>query len=152
MVYFIIVLVSTLLDQFTKYYVHDNFYNGQSITMIESFFNVTYINNKGAAWGIFYGKTIFLVALTVVAIVFLGIYFYKNKCKNERIAISLIMGGAIGNLYDRVFRDGSVVDFLDFYIFNYNYPVFNLADVFIVCGSILLIVATINKELKLKKN
>ena len=118
-----------------------------SITIIKNFFYLTYINNDGAAFSILVGKRIFLILIAVLVIVMLIRYIKKNNIQNklELVSISLIIGGSLGNLMDRVVR-GYVIDFLDFKIFNYNFPIFNLADTFIVIGVFLLLLKEIRKE------
>ena len=122
-------LISNLMD------IYD------SIVVIRNFFNITYVRNTGAAWSIFSDKTWFVILLSFIIIVILFIYIYKNKPKFliEIMGYSMILGGAIGNFIDRIIY-GYVIDFLDFSIFGYNYPIFNLADTFIVIGVILLLV------------
>lgn len=112
-----------------------------SITVVEDFFFLTYVRNKGAAWGIFSNNTLILALISVVFLFFL-IKYINNETEIKKInAISFgfILGGIAGNLLDRLIR-GYVVDFFRFVILGYNYPVFNIADVLIVIGVILFIV------------
>jgi signal peptidase II len=136
-----IVLVSTvLLDQVSKLIVDRTFPLYTSIPVIENFFNLTYIRNKGAAFGMLANshdtfRLAFLVLFSLVAIGFL-ITVLRRLPESERaltVALSLILGGAIGNLIDR-FLYGEVIDFLDFYWSNFHWPAFNLADSFITIG------------------
>jgi len=124
-------IVSNLMD------VHD------SIIVIKDFFYITYVRNTGAAWSIFADKTWMLVIISLIIISFIILYVLKNKPKNklEKIGYSMILGGAIGNFIDRIIY-GYVIDFFDFYIFGYSYPIFNLADTFIVIGVLLLVIYT----------
>ena len=117
--------------------VHD------SIIVIKDFFYITYVRNTGAAWSIFADKTWMLVIISLIIISFIILYVLKNKPKNklEKIGYSMILGGAIGNFIDRIIY-GYVIDFFDFYIFGYSYPIFNLADTFIVIGVLLLVIYT----------
>lgn len=121
-------VVSSLMD------VHD------SIIIIKNFFYITYVRNTGAAWSMFAGKTWLLIVVSLIIIGFICFYIYKNKPKSkiEMIGYSLVLGGAIGNFLDRVIY-GYVIDFFDFYIFGYNYPIFNVADIFIVVGVMILV-------------
>ena len=139
-------LLGVGLDQLTKYIVvHQIPFHGE-IPVIPGFFNLVYIRNKGAAFGFLSGSehgfapTLFLI-LTVVATGFVVYLLYRNINENWSItiSISLILGGALGNLIDRV-RSGSVVDFLDVYVKTTHWPSFNLADSFITVGGILLLV------------
>ncbi len=120
-------IVSNLMD------IHD------SIIVIKDFFYITYVRNTGAAWSMFAGKTWLLIIVSLMIIGFICFYIYKNKPKSkiEMVGYSLVLGGAIGNFLDRVIY-GYVIDFFDFYIFGYNYPIFNVADIFIVIGVMIL--------------
>lgn len=117
-----------------------------SIVIIENFFSLTYVHNFGAAWSILKDKRLFLILISVGALVVIIKYIkdFKDNFKN-RLAFSLLIGGLMGNLYDRIIY-GYVRDFLDFKIFNYNYPIFNIADIFIFCGILLLIIAVVKGE------
>lgn len=146
----IIIIISIILlciDQISKLLVVNLLTKTDSITIIKNFFYLTYINNDGAAFSILVGKRIFLILIAVLVIVMLIRYIKKNNIQNklELVSISLIIGGSLGNLMDRVIR-GYVIDFLDFKIFNYNFPIFNLADTFIVIGVFLLLLKEIRKE------
>ena len=125
------IVVSKLMD------VYD------SIVIIKDFFYITYVRNTGAAWSIFEGKTLGLVVVSLMIISFIIYYIFKNRPKNkfEIVGYSMILGGAFGNLFDRIIY-GYVVDFLDFYIFGYDYPIFNLADSFILVGVVILMIYT----------
>lgn len=152
-VYYLIALVVILVDQFSKWLIVKNMAIYEQITVIENFFYITSHRNKGAAWGILQGKMLFFYIIT--AIVVIGIIYYMQKyAKGDAllaISLSLILGGAIGNFIDRLFRK-EVVDFLDFIIFKYDYPIFNIADSALVVGVILMIIATFIDEKKKGKN
>lgn len=143
----IISIILLCIDQISKLLVVNLLTKTDSMTIIKNFFYLTYINNDGAAFSILVGKRIFLILIAVLVIVMLIRYIKKNNIQNklELVSISLIIGGSLGNLMDRVIR-GYVIDFLDFKIFNYNFPIFNLADTFIVIGVILLLLKEIRKE------
>ena len=143
----IISIILLCIDQISKLLVVNLLTKTDSITIIKNFFYLTYINNDGAAFSILVGTRIFLILIAVLAIVMLIRYIKKNNIQNklELVSISLIIGGSLGNLMDRVVR-GYVIDFLDFKIFNYNFPIFNLADTFIVIGVFLLLLKEIRKE------
>ena len=143
----IISIILLCIDQISKLLVVNLLTKTDSITIIKNFFYLTYINNDGAAFSILVGKRIFLILIAVLVIVMLIRYIKKNNIQNklELVSISLIIGGSLGNLMDRVVR-GYVIDFLDFKIFNYNFPIFNLADTFIVIGVFLLLLKEIRKE------
>ena len=140
--YLLTIVVLVTADQFSKFLIVKNFVENEKIVLIKDFFNITYIKNYGAGFSILQNQTIFLVVVTIAAIGFVTYLLIKSK-NNEafnRICYLLIIGGAIGNLIDRLTL-GYVIDFLDFYIFGYNFPVFNIADSFLTIGCILLIIS-----------
>ncbi len=126
-------------------------YYGQSITVIENFLYITSYRNRGAAWGILQGQMWFFYLITVVVVVGLIIYIQKLKKQDKwfGIALALMLGGAIGNFIDRVVRK-EVVDFLNTYIFTYDFPIFNVADSALVVGVIIMFIMTLF-EGKMKK-
>ena len=136
-----------ILDIVVKLIVKNNMYLNESIKIIDNFFYITYVKNTGAAWSILSGKQLLLILFTVIVIVWLVIYLYKKKTytRIEKIGYSLLLGGAVGNLIDRVVY-GYVIDYLNFYIFNYNYPIFNIADSCIVIGIMLLFISSWREE------
>lgn len=138
---FVIILGCIGLDQITKAIVRAHLKPKGSINIIENFFKFTYVENKGGAWGSFSGKLWLFIIVTVIA---LSVMFYLLKDFNLKtnpfysVGLCLIISGAIGNFIDRiVFK--YVTDFLDFYIFGYDFPVFNVADICIVIGAFMLI-------------
>ncbi len=138
MIWIIIILLVIVLDQISKAIITSNMTLGQDIIIIEKFFYLTYWENSGAAWGVFQNGTYFFIPLNLILT---GVLVYLlAKCSSSylKIALSLIIGGALGNVIDRIFRSGHVVDFLNFYIFGYDFPIFNIADSFIVVGTIVL--------------
>lgn len=152
MIYYLIGIVGlVLLDQLTKIQIENNFFVGDTIEIISNFFHITYVQNRGIAFGVFQGKINAISIATTIAIIGIIIYFFKNFKKIEvieRIAYMVIISGAIGNMIDRIFR-GYVVDMLDFRgIWQY---VFNLADVYINIG-VALIFLDILLKLKNKES
>ncbi|MDY5996755.1 MAG: signal peptidase II [Bacilli bacterium] len=143
----IISIILLCIDQISKLLVVNLLTKTNSITIIKNFFYLTYINNDGAAFSILVGKRIFLILIAVLVIVMLIRCIKKNNIQNklELVSLALIIGGSLGNLMDRLVR-GYVIDFLDFKLFNYNFPIFNLADTFIVIGVFLLLLKEIRKE------
>lgn len=134
------------IDQLSKMYVHTHFSLGESVMVIENFFNLTYVRNNGAAFGLFgeshplFREIFFLsmppIAVLVILIILRGV---SERDRVNIIALSLIFGGAIGNYIDRL-RFRYVIDFLDFHLANhYTWPAFNVADMGIVCGVGVLI-------------
>lgn len=133
----IIVLVIAL-DQISKLIVINNMELGQNIVIIKNFFHLTYWENSGAAWGIFKNGALVFIPLNLILSAVLAYILINSKSNYLRFSLSLIIGGALGNVIDRIFRNGKVVDFLSFNILGYDYPIFNIADSFIVIGTIFL--------------
>lgn len=135
-----------LIDLCTKYLIDKYFNLMETKTIINNFFSLTKVYNYGASWNILTGYRIILIIITIVILGFLFYYQTKFKINNRNImCFSLLYSGILGNLIDRVFR-GYVIDFLDFNILGYDYPVFNFADICIVFGIILMAIAIIKKE------
>lgn len=144
MLSYILAVVSAVLllgaDQLTKYLVSTGFTLGERREFLNGFIDLTYIHNRGGAWGLLYGKTYILIPITVIVMAVCIILYKKYGKKNKLLfwAIMLVLSGGIGNMIDRVFRDGNVIDFLHFE-FLPSFPVFNVADCAIVVGAGLLI-------------
>ena len=136
-------LVVILLDMISKYIVSRLLIVNESVMIIKNFFNITYVRNTGAAFSIFSGNTFLVMIVSFIIIIGIILYISKNKPSNkiDKISYSLILGGAIGNFIDRIIY-GYVRDFIEIDIFGWDYPIFNLADVFVVVGVILLVIAT----------
>ena len=143
---FIIAVLSLVIDQLTKILVGIFLTLNESVPILHNFFSITFIQNYGAAWNLLNNKVDFLIFVSLFAIFILYRYMYNFK-RNKRntLAFGLILGGIVGNLIDRVFL-GYVRDFLSFRFWNYQYPIFNFADTFIVIGVFLLILAIIKGE------
>lgn len=141
--------ISLILDQIIKIVVSSNMKLYQSINIINNFFSITYVRNNGAAWSILSGNRLLLIIVSLLALILIYLYFIKNQklTKLENFSYGLLIGGTIGNLIDRIIR-GYVIDYLDFKTFNYNFPVFNLADICIVIGVILVCVSLIGGEIR----
>lgn len=138
------VAIIVIVDQVTKAMILSTMTLHQSIPVINGLFHLTYIRNPGAAFGLFADKgndlrILFFVTVSVIAILFLISLYSKIPEKNfmGRLAIGMVLGGAIGNLIDRI-RFGEVVDFLDFFISSHHWPAFNVADSCISTGVVLL--------------
>ena len=143
----ILTILVILVDFFSKYIVSKLMTVNETINLIDNFFRITYVKNTGAAFSIFSNNTILVIIISVVVIGFLLFYIYKNKGNNklENVSYAFILGGAIGNLIDRLVY-GYVIDFLDFEILSYDAPIFNLADTFIVIGVILFLINTLRSR------
>jgi signal peptidase II len=139
----IVAAVILVLDQVTKLYIDHRFALYESVTVIENFFHITYVRNKGAAFGILADSTIRVpFFITVATIAALGILWYLRQLRKDQrllqFALSLVFAGAVGNLIDRV-RLGEVIDFLDVHWYHYHWPAFNVADSAITVGVGLLL-------------
>jgi|SRR5579862_8632054 len=144
--YFFLALLVVLLDRWTKRLVAARIAMYRHIQIIPGFFRLTHTENTGAAFSLFadspsHWKTALLIGFSVVAMVIVsGLLWRQARALTiTGLALSLILGGAVGNLWDRV-ASGRVVDFLLFYIKQYQWPVFNLADSAIVVGAALLVI------------
>lgn len=140
----IVSLLVIVFDQVIKYLINnclDLFYH---INIINNFFYITNVHNTGAAWNILDGNRFFLIFIALIAILSIYLLFIKNKELNKLDIISygLLIGGIIGNLIDRIIY-GYVIDYLEFIIFKYHYPIFNLADICIVISVILIVINSI---------
>ncbi|HEY2420498.1 MAG TPA: signal peptidase II [Neobacillus sp.] len=147
MFYYLIALFVILLDQTTKWLIVSRMNYGDSITIIDKFFYITSHRNSGAAWGILQGQMWLFYVITLIVIVAI-IYYIQKAAKGKwllGVSLSFMLGGAIGNFIDRVFRK-EVVDFIHTYIFGYNFPVFNIADSALVIGVILLMIQMLFDE------
>jgi signal peptidase II len=134
----IITLAILALDQATKLFIDSHLARYQSVTVIRNFFDITYVRNKGAAFGIFADSAVrlpFFIGISVLAAA--AILWYLARLSEEqtllRISLSLILAGALGNLIDRA-RLGEVIDFLDVHWHQYHWPAFNVADSAITVG------------------
>ncbi len=145
-VLFGVVLIIVGLDQVTKRLVVQTMHLHESIPVVSGFFNLTYIRNPGAAFGIFATtnstfRLIFFVVSSIFALGLLWTILYRMPSEHwwGHLTVSGIFGGAIGNLIDRL-RDGEVVDFLDFHVGGYHWPAFNVADSAISVGVVSLLI------------
>lgn len=144
---FLIILFTLLSDQLTKNWILLTYGEmSRFIAEITPFFNLVLVWNRGVSFGMFSDHPewmpiiLTIVALTITAI--LLVWLWKAETKLSVYALSFVIGGAIGNVIDRV-RFGAVVDFLDFHAFGYHWPAFNIADAAIFIGVVLLLIETI---------
>lgn len=140
-------LLLIVIDQVVKILVISKLALQQSIIIINNFFNITYVRNTGAAWSILSGNVLLLIMISVLALVAIYYYLIKDKYLNkiDIVSYSMLIGGIIGNLIDRIVH-GYVIDYLDFKIFNYNFPIFNIADTLIVISIIIIGISLIVGE------
>lgn len=136
----LISIILVILDRIVKIIVKSTLKLNVKNTIIDNFFYLTFCKNEGAAFSILNGKTFLLIIITLIFLYFLYFFIKREKNFNKFVIInySLLIGGIIGNLIDRIIY-GYVIDYFDFKIFNYNFAIFNLADTFIVIGVILLL-------------
>lgn len=145
MIYILIIAVGLILDRLSKIYAINNFIENPIKSQI---INFTYLENRGAAFGILQDKRIFFLLITVAIVLYLIYYFIKNYKNNPlilNIALSFIISGALGNFYDRAFN-GYVVDFIEFAFI--NFPIFNIADILVTigCGLAIIYILFIHEE------
>ena len=173
---YIIMIIGVILDQLTKVLINLNFTSdtcskclsgmlvkggklglfsvvkNRGIEIIPNFFYITKVENTGGAWGIFSNNAIAL-ALISIMVIFLIHFFIRQEKELNRLSITyygFLLAGIVGNLIDRLFN-GYVTDFLNFYIFNYDYPVFNIADILIVVGLMMMVFDVIRGEINERK-
>jgi signal peptidase II len=144
--HFLIAVLVVLLDRATKAVVARNISLHDGIQVIPGFFRITHVENRGAAFGLFADspgqwKIAMLVLFSIVALVVVTALLWRNShaMTSTGIGLALVLGGAVGNLWDRLLN-GRVVDFLLFYVGQYQWPAFNVADSAIVCGAGLLVI------------
>lgn len=146
-VIWIISFICIIIDQMIKFVINNNLDLYDQNTIIDNFFYLTNVRNYGAAWSILTGSRIMLIIVTIL--IMIGLYYFfirKEKMKKyEKVIYGFLYGGIIGNLIDRIFR-GYVIDYLEFYIFGYNFPVFNLADILIVISMFFIIISVIKGD------
>lgn len=141
LLWFILTAVMIAADRITKYYISITMELGEKTDVIDNFFYITHHTNKGAAWGLFHNANMTLILgimSVVVSIVMIFIFFRFDKWPIH-LSFAMIISGALGNAYGRILH-GEVTDFLDFYIFGYDFPIFNVADMMVTVGTIILIV------------
>src|SRR5262249_45281713 len=150
--YLLLVLATLILDRWTKVLIQNRFTLNESVPIIDGFFDITYVKNTGVAFGIFSSisspaKSVLLSLFTACAVVVVVAYSVRSPARKRllQVALALILGGALGNLYDRL-AYGYVVDFLEFYVGNYHWPSFNVADSAISTGVALLAIEIIRSE------
>lgn len=140
-------MIVVIIDQISKYFIQNNIIWQNHIEIIPNFFYITYAKNTGMGFSLLSGHTMLLALVSLIVV--LAICYYYIKCdRNDTLALityMLLIAGAIGNLIDRLLL-GYVRDFLDFYIFGYDFPIFNIADCAVTIGAILLILLFIKEE------
>jgi signal peptidase II len=148
----LIAIAVLLLDRLTKWAIVQTIVLEDAVSIVPGFFRLTHLENPGAAFSLFAEstspfKTALLIAFSLAALVVVALLLWKdrNTFNAGTLALSLILGGALGNLWDRL-ADGKVTDFLDFYIGAHHWPPFNIADSAIVVGALLLLLRMLRVE------
>ena len=142
----IVMIAWLIIDQATKIGVQKGLI--EHMEVIPGYFYITYVKNDGAAWSILAGKTYLLILIAIVALIVLGRLLWMAHVKKQRMmefALASMLAGALGNLIDRL-QFGYVRDFMEWYPFGYHFPIFNIADVALTLGVILLLIISLRME------
>jgi len=153
-IYAVLSVVIIFFDQVTKEWAQTSLQGASPIKIIDNFLQMNYITNKGASFGILQGKfTLFVIATIVILIAILFIFIMnRNISKAGRISLLFIFSGAIGNFIDRI-RFRYVIDFIDVNFGSlYDFPIFNIADCFVVVGTFLLLILILTNKFENRKN
>lgn len=152
--YYGLAAFAILLDQWTKWLIVKNMDYGERISVWDPWLGILSHRNRGAAWGMLEGQ-MWLFSIVTVGVIIAIIYFYHKEAKGKpifQVGLMLLLGGAIGNFIDRLFR-GEVVDFVDVLIpvINYHFPIFNIADAALTIAVVVLMIGLIMEDKKEKK-
>lgn len=141
-------MIFLILDQAVKIFINSRFVLGEVYILINNLLSILLVHNTGAAFSILSGNQVFLVIIGILALVALLLFVYQgdNYSDYEIFAYSLLFGGILGNLIDRIFY-GYVIDFISLTFVGYNFPIFNIADMCIVASVILIIIKVIKGDL-----
>jgi signal peptidase II len=157
---FLLSLPLILLDQLTKWLVQENISYGNEVSIIPGFFSLVHVSNTGAAFSLLQGNNLFFIILAAVALAVVTFLLVRNNWQSDparrlhwttKVSLALLTAGIVGNLIDRLVR-GSVVDFLHFYIREYAWPSFNVADSCICIAAGLLILSSFRKQRPIPEN
>ena len=140
-------IVSFFADRISKMLIMNSFSLHERKPLINGFLNITYTKNEGAAWSMFSGNRLMLIGTSIAVLIFMiySIHTMKNLSKIEEILFGILIGGIIGNLFDRIVYS-SVIDFIDVIIFGYDFPIFNIADSLIVISTLSLIIMSFRSD------
>lgn len=142
----IISLIVLLLDQISKFGLEKFLIINEKKTIIDNFFSLNLVHNTGASFSILQNSQLLLIIISLMSLLLTIKYIKKFKYIFWNVlAFGMFIGGLLGNLMDRIFR-GYVIDFLDFTIFKYDFPIFNLADTFIVLGVIMIMISVLKGD------
>ena len=153
-IFSIIFVIGVVLDQVSKYIIKTNLEYLEEIPVIKGFFSISYVINTGAAWSFLNEHTWLLTIISILSCILCTYFLFSKKYSKDNIfytlGLSLVIAGGFGNLIDRALFQG-VVDFLDFIIFGYDFPTFNIADICVVSGVIGLGIWMFQEDRKAKK-
>jgi signal peptidase II len=144
LLFFLISILLIALDQLSKWWIVQHMELYQSVSVISDFFYITSHRNRGAAFGILQEQRWFFIVVTIGVVIAILVFIVKMKKETflTKIALSFVLGGAVGNLIDRI-RTGEVVDFFHFQFGSYHFPIFNVADSAICVGVVLFLIANL---------
>ena len=152
--HFLIALGVLILDRVTKWAIVKTIALEDTVSIIPGLFRLTHLENPGAAFSLFAEstspfKSALLISFSLAALVVVALLLWRSRAEfnSSTLALSLILGGALGNLWDRL-TEGKVTDFLDFYVGIHHWPPFNVADSAIVVGALLLLLRMLRKDTK----
>ncbi|GJM45373.1 MAG: lipoprotein signal peptidase [Gemmatimonadota bacterium] len=145
-VFYLVTSLILVLDQLTKKWIVDSMFRGESREVLGSFFRLTYVHNDGAAFGLDLGGRWSFIVVTILVVAFILFYYTRSeRTITARWALALILGGALGNLADRI-RIGEVVDFLHLSLGGLSWPIFNIADIGVSVGVALLAIHLLRRD------
>ncbi len=149
---FVLSLIIVILDQVTKYAAIKHLKYQKPIVIIEDFLQFNYVENRGAAFGILQGRRVLFLIITITVVLLISFYlvkYYNQMNTITRVSFAMLIGGAIGNLIDRI-RFGYVVDFISVKLINrYDFPVFNIADISVVISTMFIIYLVLFDKLEI---
>ncbi|MFJ6207837.1 signal peptidase II [Lysinibacillus sp. NPDC092081] len=152
--YYGLAVFVVILDQWTKWLIVKNMEFGERISVWDPWFGILSHRNRGAAWGMLEGQ-MWLFSIVTIGVICAILYFYHKEAKGKpifQVGLMLLLGGAVGNFIDRIFR-GEVVDFVNVLIpvINYDFPIFNIADAALTMAVVILMIGLIAEDKKGKK-
>jgi signal peptidase II len=148
MLWYVLIILMIAIDQITKLIVIKNISLESVNTVINGFFYIMHLENKGIAFSMLNNKRFIFIPISIGILILIGYYIHRSNSIYFKAPLLLISGGAIGNLIDRIVR-GSVTDFLQLHIGSYFTPVFNVADMFVITGTLLLLYCFLFKSDKI---
>ena len=152
---FLLIIVTLVLDQGTKFHVITDLMNPPQVIPVTSFFNFTLAWNTGVSFSLFdsygdLGTQLLLAVAGIISLIFM-VWLWRSENRFLSAGLGMVIGGALGNIIDRV-RYGAVMDFLDFYYGDYHWPAFNLADTFICVGVLFILIESFLEDKSSQKD